>query len=75
LTPESRERSFSRENHLLKLAVGTAAEAVAHREPEISVEFSEAVIPDAGPVFEFSVPDTRKLSFARGSRFSGPKGS
>ena len=25
LTPESRERSFSRENHLFKLAVGTAA--------------------------------------------------
>jgi len=26
LTPESRERSFSRENHLFKLAVGTAAQ-------------------------------------------------
>jgi len=31
LTPESRDRSFSGENHLFRLAVGTAASGVSHK--------------------------------------------
>ena len=38
--------------------VSRAAYPVAHREPEISIDFSEAVIPVADPIFEFFGPRT-----------------
>jgi hypothetical protein len=41
LTPESRERSFSRENHLFKLTVGTAAVAVVRVAVENEAKISE----------------------------------
>ncbi|HOE41974.1 MAG TPA: hypothetical protein PLB25_10155, partial [Rhodoferax sp.] len=50
LTPESQERSFSGENHLFKLAVGTAAVADGRGQPWNFIDFSKAVIADVVPI-------------------------
>jgi hypothetical protein len=45
--------SFSTQDLFIRLGGCRGAIPVGHREPEISVEFSEAVIPVAGPVRVF----------------------